>query len=444
MGKPTGFMEFERAVLNKEKADERVKHFKEFETVFTREETKVQGARCMDCGIPFCHGDTGCPVKNYIPDQHIVNFDLAISDGSSNNWSGAFTLTLNAPSLSVGSVLINDATGNNNGRLDPGETVDVYIVGSNTGHSIATSVQSDLSTTFADITLNTFSTNLGNLNSGGGAANAVFNLTVSPTAVIGTVADLTNILTAGSYTAQKTFYLTIGLVDEDWETGDFTKFDWVQGAHPWVITGTLPYEGAYAAKSGLIIDQQVSELSITFTVLANDSISFFAKVSSEPDYDFMKFFIDGTEKGSWSGEMDWTRVAYPVTAGSHTFKWTYEKDYSESDGSDCAWTDYILFPPVQMPVSVSNNNNGFNSTLNCYPNPFTNQTTISYGFEKSGSVSLRIYDILGQEVATVINGENRQAGNYNEVFNAAKLGKGIYHCVLTTPDKTVVKKLLLQ
>jgi len=68
MGKPTGFMEYERAVLKKENAETRVKHFKEFEAVFTREETKIQGARCMDCGIPFCHGDTGCPVKNYIPE----------------------------------------------------------------------------------------------------------------------------------------------------------------------------------------------------------------------------------------------------------------------------------------------------------------------------------------------------------------------------------------
>lgn len=383
-------------------------------------------------------------VKNFIPDQHVVYFDLAIIDGSGNNWSGAFTLTLNAPSLAVGSILIDDATGNNNGRLDPGETVDVTIVGSNNGHAVATSVQSDLSTTFANITLNSFSTNLGNLNSGGGSANSVFNLTVSPSAVIGTVADLTNVLTAGSYTDQNTFYLTIGLVDEDWETGDFTKFDWVQGAHPWVITGTLPYEGTYSAKSGTITDQQISDLSITFNVLANDSISFYGKVSSEQDYDYLKFFIDGVEKGSWSGEMAWTRIVFPVTAGSHTFKWTYEKDQSVSDGSDCAWTDYILFPPVQMPVSVPNDNNDFSNTLNCYPNPFTNQTTISYSLEKPGSISLKIYNAMGQEIATLIDGKNQQAGYYNETFNAGKLGTGIYHCVLTTPDKIIVKKLLMQ
>jgi glutamate synthase (NADPH) small chain len=68
MGKPTGFMEYQRKTLTKESPDNRVKHFKEFEIPFSAEDAKIQGARCMDCGIPFCHGDTGCPVQNYIPE----------------------------------------------------------------------------------------------------------------------------------------------------------------------------------------------------------------------------------------------------------------------------------------------------------------------------------------------------------------------------------------
>lgn len=68
MGKPTGFMEYQRADLKKESVNERVKKFKEFDRRFSSEEAKIQGARCMDCGIPFCHGDTGCPVQNYIPE----------------------------------------------------------------------------------------------------------------------------------------------------------------------------------------------------------------------------------------------------------------------------------------------------------------------------------------------------------------------------------------
>jgi len=68
MGNPTGFKQYKRASLRKQSAGERVKHFQEFESGFTEEEAKIQGARCMDCGIPFCHGDTGCPVQNYIPE----------------------------------------------------------------------------------------------------------------------------------------------------------------------------------------------------------------------------------------------------------------------------------------------------------------------------------------------------------------------------------------
>jgi glutamate synthase (NADPH/NADH) small chain len=68
MGKPTGFMEYERLSLTKEPVEERIKHHKEFEFSFTQKDARIQGARCMDCGIPFCHGDTGCPVENYIPE----------------------------------------------------------------------------------------------------------------------------------------------------------------------------------------------------------------------------------------------------------------------------------------------------------------------------------------------------------------------------------------
>ncbi len=68
MGKPTGFKEYKRASLKKAKVEVRVNDFKEFEFEFSEEEAKIQGARCMDCGVPFCHGDTGCPVQNYIPE----------------------------------------------------------------------------------------------------------------------------------------------------------------------------------------------------------------------------------------------------------------------------------------------------------------------------------------------------------------------------------------
>jgi glutamate synthase (NADPH/NADH) small chain len=66
MGKPTGFIEYQRLAEASEPAASRLKHYREFVRVLTDEQARVQGARCMDCGIPFCN--TGCPVNNIIPD----------------------------------------------------------------------------------------------------------------------------------------------------------------------------------------------------------------------------------------------------------------------------------------------------------------------------------------------------------------------------------------
>ncbi len=66
MGKPTGFMEYRRRDWGYQPVGDRVVHYNEFVIPLTAEEVSVQGARCMDCGIPFCH--EGCPVNNIIPD----------------------------------------------------------------------------------------------------------------------------------------------------------------------------------------------------------------------------------------------------------------------------------------------------------------------------------------------------------------------------------------
>jgi glutamate synthase (NADPH/NADH) small chain len=66
MGKPTGFMEFERLNEAYDPVEQRLKNYKEFVHALNDEDAKVQGARCMDCGIPFCN--SGCPVNNIIPD----------------------------------------------------------------------------------------------------------------------------------------------------------------------------------------------------------------------------------------------------------------------------------------------------------------------------------------------------------------------------------------
>ncbi len=72
MGKVTGFMEYQRLAEASEPKQERVKHYREFVGHLSDDEAKVQGARCMDCGIPFCM--QGCPVNNIIPDWNDLVF----------------------------------------------------------------------------------------------------------------------------------------------------------------------------------------------------------------------------------------------------------------------------------------------------------------------------------------------------------------------------------
>lgn len=76
MGKVTGFLEIDRQTAKYEPASDRIRHYREFSLPMSDDEVAKQAARCMDCGIPYCHGDTGCPIHNQIPDWN----DLIYAD----------------------------------------------------------------------------------------------------------------------------------------------------------------------------------------------------------------------------------------------------------------------------------------------------------------------------------------------------------------------------
>ncbi len=89
MGKPTGFLEYERETGRAQEPKVRIKHFNEFHTPLSEAEQKKQGARCMECGVPFCQSGvimkgmvSGCPLNNLIPEWN----DLIYSD----NWAQAY------------------------------------------------------------------------------------------------------------------------------------------------------------------------------------------------------------------------------------------------------------------------------------------------------------------------------------------------------------------
>lgn len=68
MGKVTGFLEIDRREAKYQPASDRIRHFREFTIAMDEKDVREQAARCMDCGVPYCHGPNGCPVHNQIPD----------------------------------------------------------------------------------------------------------------------------------------------------------------------------------------------------------------------------------------------------------------------------------------------------------------------------------------------------------------------------------------
>jgi len=111
MGKVTGFMEFDRISEQNIPPQERLKNYKEFVLHLSDDEAKKQGARCMDCGIPFC--TTGCPINNIIPDWNDLiynqNWEEAIEVLHSTNNFPEFTGRLcPAPCEAACTLNIND------------------------------------------------------------------------------------------------------------------------------------------------------------------------------------------------------------------------------------------------------------------------------------------------------------------------------------------------
>ncbi len=282
-------------------------------------------------------------ISPMIPDQEMVSFEVSISDGA-NTWTSTRNIVVNAPNVSFSGVTLNDA--NNNGVMESGETINITVNVSNTGSMNALGGTLNLVMNYPNASLSTTSLVTPGITSGSQIPLS-FQVTLGTGIDDGTVVPIGLALNAGVQMINHTILIPVGLVGEGFESGGFTSFPWQNtSTQPWTVVqgATNVYSGNYAAKSGTISHNQNTALELVLNVAAAGNVSFYRKVSSEANYDFLKFYIDGTEMGSWSGTQDWAQFSYPVSPGNRTFRWVYSKDGSVNGGSDCAWIDEIVFP----------------------------------------------------------------------------------------------------
>ena len=281
-------------------------------------------------------------IASNAPDQYVANYTVVVSIADGEEFTSDQSITINAPALDWGYFQVEDSMGDNNGRIDPGETFLINIPFTNVGHAETPEITTTLIINGGDHLLNPITNDFDPLMINGSYSMAN-EVTLSSLVTPGTTIQIMAIASMGEYTVTNIYNVVVGILLENFESG-FGNFPWNFTGGDWITTPG-GYEGNFAAQSAAIGHNQATGLSITMTNPADGIVSFWKKMSSEANRDFMKFYINNQLKGSWSGiDEIWTQVSYMVAAGTNTYRWEYMKDSSTSAGSDCVWVDEVVFP----------------------------------------------------------------------------------------------------
>lgn len=333
-------------------------------------------------------------------DQTVVNLLVTITDDNGHSWNHTLPILINAPKISVTAYWLDDTNGNNNGRLDIGETATLYFWQKNIGHVVSAVGNGFLTSNETQITqLAGGNPNYLNLQMGDSALTSI-QITPSSNAINGSWNALQYTSSAGLYSALKPFMLKIGGVID---LAESTEFEYATSYSdvPWMIDNQTKYQGSSSYKSGTITDSQFSVMDINFTSTSDDSIAFYLKTSCELDWDFLHFYIDDVEMARWSGEQNWMRVAFFIPAGLHNVKWEYAKDEVVSAGDDAVWIDYIDYPASATFTTVSLETVKEQNIL-VYPNP--TKDIINVSVDRAELInSIQLINALGQSMSFEMN-----------------------------------------
>ena len=372
-------------------------------------------------------------------DGDMIPFVITTTFGNETSTKN-FMITVVAPKMSIENVVLQNTNGTTS--FAPGDMANVTVTYANIGHSPMTNAALHLTSHYSLVTVNTPAQAITELPVGA-TATAQYQVSISAS-----VPDLTTVPlyvkgVVGQSMTVDTIYLTVGSALETFETGDLTAYPWQTNNNPWFVTNVQPYAGDYCirSKQGLSNSAQ-SEFSITINCSAAENISYFRKVSSEGGYDFFKFYIDNNEMESQSGSIGWTQASFPVTPGTHTFKFSYQKDYSATGGSDCAWVDNIVLPGMgTLCVEDVDDNVGVDTHTDLDVRVFPNPTTGMLHVQSTKPVEqIVIYDLSGRQIMSY----NRQAEQLN-TLNVNSLTNGVYFIrILTQDNQSSISKFIKQ
>ena len=155
----------------------------------------------------------------------------------------------------------------------------------------------------------------------------------------------------GSDTNITAYFSSVSFTD-GFESGDLSHLPWATaGDAPWFVQSSVVAAGQYAARSGIIGNNQTSSLILTNNFLAG-TVSFDYRVSSETNFDTLRFYVNGILQQQWSGEVGWATYSFPVNSGTNILEWTYVKDPTLTNGLDAAFIDNVTLPLAAVVTSL--------------------------------------------------------------------------------------------
>ncbi|MBE9491399.1 MAG: T9SS type A sorting domain-containing protein [Bacteroidetes bacterium] len=444
-------------------------------------------------------------VADSIPDQHEVIFDLAIQDSTRSNWNSSFSLVLNAPVLAFGGYTIDDSqSGNGNGKLDPGETVDMIVEVMNTGHSDALNAAGYLASSSTDITINNSSFNLDTIPYGN-SQNAIFNITVSEDVPTGTSVSFSFEAEAGSYNITEDFFETVGQIPilvldldgnnnsanemmtclSNLEVGADYSADFPEDldlyASVFVCLGVYPENHKLTSDEGQKLADYLNNGEMLY--MEGGDTWYYDDQTAVHEM----FNIDGLEDGNsdlsdvigqsgtmtdsmeyhYSGDNNYMDHIAPVTPAEMIFMNTapsYGCGVSYDAGSyktigmsfEFGGLDDDEFTKEDLMITIldffgiegiwTNINDPYISEdidMNAYPNPMKNSTRLLIKISAQDNVSVKLYNSVGQLVSNIVDQQIIPEGIFTHDLDTSGLEAGIYYCILTTGDHLVTRKLII-
>jgi hypothetical protein len=204
-----------------------------------------------------------------------------------------------------------------------------------------------------------------NLSPLSGSGDGSATLSVDTTGLtIGTYIATITVTSTNALNSPQTVTVTLEIVDpaqfEDFETGGLAKMQWTTGGDgQWFAQSSVVHSGTYSLQSPDLSPPGSSYIETTLNICSEGYVYFWLKTSTEPQWNNLKFHIDGLNEGKWDGwhgATNWTEAQseHLVQPGPHTFKWTYFKTISDSGGGDTVWLDDIVFPEFSFnpPIRV--------------------------------------------------------------------------------------------